>query len=148
MVRCSWKAVCYFKTDLFKRIFRELSSTVVIEKQPSAIVKRNVEKYAVPAAVSQGGFFRSTENNSRLVGDQYDRKGGEVEDEQESRGLKSSPSEKIFRTRPAINRMTYYYELCNLGLTRKKCATPLKIDMSRTRSIQKHDHEFYISTSG
>lgn len=84
----------FWRPTFLKKIFRELLSTSVIEKQPSAIVKRNVEKYAVPAAVSQGGFFRSTENNSRSVGDQYDGKGGEVEDEQRFRGLKSSLFEK------------------------------------------------------
>jgi len=34
-----------------------LSDALVIEKQPSAIVKRNIEKYAAPAAVLQEGFL-------------------------------------------------------------------------------------------
>jgi len=34
-----------------------LSDALVIEKQPSAIVKRNVEKYAMLAAVLQEGFL-------------------------------------------------------------------------------------------
>lgn len=52
------KTVRYFEEQPTSpaRILGELLSPV-IEKQPSAAVKRNVEKYAVPAAVSPGGFF-------------------------------------------------------------------------------------------
>lgn len=95
-----------------------LASAPVIEKQPSAAVKRNVEKYAVPAVVSLGRLFpvrpRITHDRTAIS------KGGEVEIQKPS--LKSNPSEKISCARPAINRMTYYRWSCNLGLT-KKCAS-------------------------
>lgn len=44
------------ESNLSDRMLSE-SFSPVIEKQPSAVVKRNVEKYAAPAAVSHGGFF-------------------------------------------------------------------------------------------
>lgn len=64
--------------------------------------------------------------------------------------MKSSPSEKISCTRPTINRMTYYRELCNLGLTKKCASRAVENRYVAGRGLdptahQKHDDEFYIS---
>lgn len=51
-------------------------TAAIIEKQPSSdVVKRNVEKYAVTTAVSQGRLFPvHFVDNSRSVGDRCDSK--------------------------------------------------------------------------